>query len=179
MTEKALDDPSLYALILLLAILFGMLFAGLIGGLLGSTTKKGVAGFFLGFFLGPIGWIIVLLLPGNQGPKKTKLAPRPEMNLESDAYKLWLTKKYKIQKNELFGKYEFGQAMFETLEEALFKADQKECEQAISYEKDKKINEKINEKVAKQEGRIILAFMVPMCIIVGSIIFWQIFFHDQ
>ena len=38
---------------------------GTIGAFLGDTVNKPGAGFFLGLFLGPIGWIIVFLLPRN------------------------------------------------------------------------------------------------------------------
>ena len=44
-------------------VVFGAVSAGIVGAFLGSTVNKGFAGFFLGFFLGPIGWIIVFLLP--------------------------------------------------------------------------------------------------------------------
>ena len=36
---------------------------GIVGGILGSSVNKGRLGFLLGFFFGPIGWVIVLLLP--------------------------------------------------------------------------------------------------------------------
>ena len=113
---------------------FGM---GIVGSVLGAIVEKVVAGFFLGFFLGPIGWIIVLLLPRDQESKKVpiaqktepeKRADRPERNLESNAYKIWLGKTYNIQKNELFEKYEYDENLFETLEEALSYVDQKDRE---------------------------------------------------
>ena len=113
---------------------FGM---GIMGSVLGAIVSKVIAGFFLGFFLGPIGWIIVFLLPRDQelkevsAAKKTeprKRTDRPERNLESNAYRFWLGKTYNIQKNELFEKYEYDNDLFDTLKEALLGADQKDCE---------------------------------------------------
>ena len=46
-----------------LIILIGAIVSGVIGAFLGESVNKGTAGFWLGFFLGPIGWIIVFLLP--------------------------------------------------------------------------------------------------------------------
>ena len=40
-----------------------VILCGLVGIALGSTVGRKVAGFWLGFLLGPIGWIIVFLLP--------------------------------------------------------------------------------------------------------------------
>ena len=120
---------------------------GFVGGFLGSTVNKGGTGFLLGILLGPIGWVIVFLIPeprdkksddairlemANEwnGSKKSEVnppsAPRsnpPERDLTSDAYKIWLTKEYKISKNELFEKYECFEKLFDTLELALEYAD--------------------------------------------------------
>ena len=48
---------------ILFIFIVGAFFSGLIGMFLGGSVNKGAAGFWLGFFLGPIGWIIVFLLP--------------------------------------------------------------------------------------------------------------------
>ena len=146
--------------------LFIIAFGGLVGGFLGRIVKKGVSGFWLGAFIGPIGWIIIFLLPRDQRPKKTKPTPRPKRDLESDAYKLWLGNKYKIQKHELFKKYEIDGAMFETLDEALFKADQQDRDQAIRREKGKEIKEKVTE----EEARFFRNFIVPTIVIVTPFI---------
>jgi len=127
---------------------------GIVGSVLGAIVEKVVAGFFLGFFLGPIGWIIVFLLPRDQESKKVpiaqktepeKRADRPERNLESNAYKIWLGKTYNIQKNELFEKYEFDGNLFETLDEALADAHQKE------REKDEKLGDIERNRQERQE----------------------------
>ena len=43
---------------------------GAVGAILGSIVGKGGAGFFLGAFLGPLGWIIVFLLPRDSEDKE-------------------------------------------------------------------------------------------------------------
>ena len=154
---------------------FGM---GIVGLVLGSIVEKVEAGFALGLFLGPVGWIIVFLLPrvvetkevsiaqkigprvGIARPDAQKTGPgikiaRPERNLESDDYKLWLSKTYNIQKNELFEKYEFDEKLFATLDDALSCVDQTdrgkeaELEQAQRKSELEKTKQVEAEKVAK------------------------------
>ena len=45
------------------ALLFGAFICAMIGGGIGSNKNNGLGGFFLGGLLGPIGWVIVLMLP--------------------------------------------------------------------------------------------------------------------
>lgn len=45
-------------------------------------------------------------------------------NLDSAQYKIFLSEKYNIQKNELFGKFVCGDGMFDALDDALAHADQ-------------------------------------------------------
>jgi len=114
--------------------IIGAVVSGLVGVLLGSSVNRGGAGFFLGFFLGPIGWIIVLLLPretsNSPQPQAQTQTPkeRPPRDLASDAYKIWLGKKYKITRNELFDNFECDEKLFASLDEALKYADGLEAE---------------------------------------------------
>ena len=116
-------------------LFFAGLITGVIGLVLGMIVDKSVAGFWLGAFLGPIGWIIVFLLPREpieeQNPsyhqvQPVKPAPSPSVkrDLNSDSYKLYLGKKYEIQRNDLFQKFECREKLFETLEDALAFADE-------------------------------------------------------
>ena len=109
-------------LIFLIIIWIG---SGVIGLVFGAIVEKLVAGFFLGLLLGPIGWIILFLLPRDAPPKQSQ-GKRPERDLGSDAYKVWLGKQYNITKNDLFDKYECDEKLFATLDEALIYADEME-----------------------------------------------------
>jgi hypothetical protein len=108
---------------------------GVIGMFLGSSVNKGGAGFFLGLFLGPIGWIIVLLLPREtsnssqtQTPTPTqKPKERPPRDLTNNKYKIWLGKKHEINRNELFDQFECDGELFESLDAALKFADELEA----------------------------------------------------
>ena len=121
-------------------LLFLGLITGVIGMLLGMFVEKALAGFWLGAFLGPIGWIIVFLLPRepieernsshHQAPSNNLASPLSvERDLNSDAYKLYLGKKYEIQRNDLFQKFECKEKLFESLDEALAFANELEKEE--------------------------------------------------
>ena len=122
-------------------LIVGAFFSGLIGMFLGGSVNKGMAGFWLGFFLGPIGWIIVLLLPretsnhpqaqaSKERPSSQSQTPkeRPPRDLASDEYKVMLGKKYEITRNELFEKFECDGKLFGSLDDALKYADELEAE---------------------------------------------------
>jgi hypothetical protein len=107
---------------------------GLVGAALGSTVNKGGLGFLIGACLGPIGWVIVLLLPrttekqavatsAGDALKQATTLTVPKRNLNNDTYKIWLGHEYGIKKNELFEKYECMEKLFDTLQLALEYAD--------------------------------------------------------
>ena len=128
-------------------LFFAGLVTGVIGMLLGITVDKGGAGFWLGAFLGPIGWIIVLLLPrdiesesghSQSAPQRNIPAPLPEdTNISSNSYRLYLGKKYNIQRNDLFQQFECKEELFESLDAALAFADELEKEEREKIEADK------------------------------------------
>ena len=169
------------------------LISGIIGIFLGGIVEKGVAGFWLGAFLGPIGWIIVFLLPRdeespNHQPNPTieqqvSRTSAPQRDLSSDAYKIWLGKKYSITKNDLFEKYECDERLFETLDEALSHADGLEQERAFAdrpsendHQKaeqlrlDKLERERENEGAGKKELYIVVGLLVSfgLMVLIGS-----------
>lgn len=47
-------------------LLLGSIISGLIGMAIGSVKGSPGTGFFLGFLLGPIGWLIIALVPDNR-----------------------------------------------------------------------------------------------------------------
>lgn len=121
-------------------LFFAGLITGAIGLVLGMIVDKALAGFWLGAFLGPIGWIIVFLLPRDSEIKEdrpTQVSPKqnmPELSLEdtdisSDSYRLYLGKKYDIQRNDLFQQFECREKLFESLDVALAFADELEREE--------------------------------------------------
>ena len=163
----------------LIFLWFGM---GIMGSVLGAIVSKVIAGFFLGFFLGPIGWIIVFLLPRDQelkevsAAKKTeprKRTDRPERNLESNAYRIWLGKTYNIQKNGLFEKYEYDNDLFDTLEEALLEADQKDREKEEiergNYDREEQSRIEFEEQDSSADWFVVA--IVAVIMIIFSIIF--------
>ena len=92
--------------------LIGAFVSGIIGMFIGMTIDKEGSGFFLGAFLGPIGWIIVLLLPREAAEAQIKQNTVAEVKTEAiienrnrdltdDSYKIYLSKTYKIERNEL------------------------------------------------------------------------------
>ena len=125
-----------------------MTFLGFIGYLIGTSTNKGWAGFWLAFFLGPIGWIIVLLLPREN--KITYEQPAPQISrpaypdLDSDEYKIWLVQAYDIQKNEVLGNYVCQKKLFKTVDLALDFAHSIEIKKrAQAHDEEKKRKENI------------------------------------
>ena len=122
-------------------ILFIGTIFGIVGLILGTMVEKSTAGFFLGAFLGPIGWIIVFLLPKKENPKRppstslTTPQQPPTRDLSADSYKLWLGKTYSISKNDLFEKYECRGRLFDTLDEALTFADELEHQRSLDVQR--------------------------------------------
>ena len=100
------------------------LIPGGIGYLIGKQVQKQSTGFWLGAYLGPLGWIIVLLLPRNGHPKNTSNSrPKPRRpanaSLENDLYRVWLVDAYDIQKNDVLGQYLCAGRPFDTADSAL------------------------------------------------------------
>lgn len=56
-------EEMLLLLVLLILVIVPFFTMGIIGMCFGTTKGHPWAGFFLGLFFGPLGWILVLLLP--------------------------------------------------------------------------------------------------------------------
>ena len=132
-------------------VIIGALLTGFIGMFIGMAVDKLGSGFFLGAFLGPIGWIIVLLLPREvtvvskaQSPAIDISAERRARDLNDDAYKVYLGKKYKIERNELFAQFECNEKLFDSLDDALAYADGLESENQVELSEATKLQELID-----------------------------------
>ena len=126
----------------------------------------------VGAFLGPIGWIIVFLLPRELQEEESSLNHQDRLinpiiptsvkgDLDSDSYILYLGKKYDIQRNDLFQQFECKEKLFESLDEAMVFADELEKQEREKIEADKanptyspqfltRIQNDLNEKLIKR-----------------------------
>ena len=116
-------------------ILISLLISAAVFGFLGTVIakNKGVsqtAGFWWGCLLGPFGLIVVALL--NPEPKASTSIKTSERfsagdgavyDTSNDSYRLWLVRKYGIEKNDTLGKFIVGTSLLNDLEEALSFAD--------------------------------------------------------
>ena len=169
-------------------LLFWLFIGSMVGFALGLIVDRGGAGFLLGLFLGPIGWIIVFLLPrenpvaSNNTQPTTQQSPtppaqKPTGDLSDDAYKIWLGKEYSITKNDLFEKYECDSKLFDSLDEALTHADAlektRDLERQLEEESNKRTIEENIERMRKveaetEENQIGLIFLLVVVLIVLS-----------
>ena len=130
-----MSDEEFYRLFLLTAP-----FAALIPAFIAQSKGRSFLGFYVyGFFF----WLIALIHSLVMEPAKTR---RPNFehttslsnnasdgdmpktrDLSSDAYKLYLAKKYSIERNDVFEKFVCDEKLFSTLDEALIHADSLEA----------------------------------------------------
>ena len=142
-----------------------VLISGLLFGFVGSLIAKnrGIVqstGFLLGFFLGPIGLIIVALLNSNVTKPTVSTVFSGERDLSADRYRVWLTQRYDVTRNETLGRYVVGGDSFETLDEALSHADHLEStaeyERGEAAEQRVKNNKRLKYVVAGVVGVLLL-----------------------
>jgi hypothetical protein len=118
-------------------VILWLVICPIVGLILGSIVNRPFGGLLWGLFLGPVGWIIVLLLPrdesSNQKPSSASTSgaqppgePSFERDLSADKYKIYLVKKYSIEKNDALGKIICDDRLFDSTEDALAYADSKD-----------------------------------------------------
>jgi len=107
-------------------IFFILIVTSTVFGFIGSSiaNNKGIeskTGFLYGFFLGPLGLIIVALLstPPSQAVRGALAQPPGKVDLENDAYKIWLVKNYQIEKNEALESFICDGRLFTSIDEAI------------------------------------------------------------
>ena len=115
--------------ILVFLFLMGLIFGAVGVAIASNKNVDGLAGFLLGAFLGPIGLIIVALLnpsrvvtssaANGDSRKEHDVDFVGERSFTSDAYRLWLADRYKIQRNDVFDRFVTGERTFETLDAVL------------------------------------------------------------
>jgi phage shock protein PspC (stress-responsive transcriptional regulator) len=114
-------DESELLILYFVSWLVAAIVGSLIGLAIGASVNRRTSGFFLGAFLGPIGWIIVLLLPRESTSESpsASLHSAPSRNLSDDGYKIWLQQHFNVTRSEVFDGYVCGDKVFPTLNDAL------------------------------------------------------------
>ena len=111
-------------------VFFWIVFSIVVAIVARSKGRSGIAWFFLSFLISPLlSLILVLVLkPAEVEVVVDEVGFDGSRDLNDDAYKLFLSKKYDIQKNDVFGKFVCREKMFTSIEEALAYAHQLEQE---------------------------------------------------
>ena len=108
---------------LLVAILFGL------NGISVAKNKNisRLTGFLYGFSLGPFGLIIVALLnPKNDRDLDMyRKLPESQRNLDHETYRIYLVKKYFIEKNEILDAFVCDGRLFNSADEVIKFAHEK------------------------------------------------------
>jgi hypothetical protein len=103
-----------------------------------SKGRSPVAWFFLSCLISPLFTLILVIVlnPAEAEVIVEEVKFSGDRDLNNDAYKIFLSKKYDIQKNDVFGKFVCQEQMFPTIEEALDYVHEIES-QAVAIKKSK------------------------------------------
>jgi hypothetical protein len=153
---------------LLILIVFMGVFFGTLGALIAKYRgASGAFGFLLGAILGPIGCLIAVFLRPHAIPNQAATrVPSPPSNkdLDNAQYRLWLVRKYAIERNEVLGEVICGNLSFSTVDEAL--------KFAHEYEESKQYSEELNN--VDKDNWIKSPFLIIMILVllIGSWLDW-------
>ena len=116
-------------------LLFFLAFAAMAGGIAKLRNRSFIAWFLISIFLSPLISIIILLVikPGeveteHEAPETFTYTGEP--NTSNDSYNLYLSKQYKIEKNEVLGKFIIGDQSFPDVASALKHAQELDIKQS-------------------------------------------------
>lgn len=123
-------------------VFFWIVFSIVVAIVARSKGRSGIAWFLLSFLISPLlSLILVLVLkPVLEDVVVDEVSFEGVRDLNNDAYKLFLSKKYDIQKNDVFGKFVCQEKMYPTIDEALIYAHELEQE-SIAIQKSKKLDD--------------------------------------
>lgn len=123
-------------------VFFWIVFCIVVAIVARSKGRSGIAWFFLSFLISPLlALILVLVLkPAVEEMVVEEVRFDGSRDLGNDAYKLFLSKKYDIQKNDVFDKFVCKEKMYPTIEEALIYAHDLE-QDSVAIRKSKKLDD--------------------------------------
>ena len=109
-------------------IFFWILFSLAVAILASNRGRSGIAWFLVSILISPLLGLIFVLVMKNMADEQAEskleeeISFAGERNLENDSYKIYLTKKYSIEKNEVLGKFVCDDRLFDTVDDALKQA---------------------------------------------------------
>jgi hypothetical protein len=107
--------------------LFWILFSIAVGILASNRGRSGIAWFFLSLLISPLLGLIFVLVTKNLAKEQEKEEEEKlkevkyagVQTLSNDSYKIYLTKKYNIEKNDVLSKFICSDKLFDTVDDAL------------------------------------------------------------
>ncbi len=131
------------------------------------------SGFWYGFWLGPIGLVIVALLkpiPKSKPVQKLGIFSG-DREISNDAYKIYLTQKYNIQKNDVLESYVCDSKLFTSVDEALVYARDVDKESYFAESiKTNNAERLLSEQIAKQDKNADIFARFFIGLVIGAII---------
>lgn len=110
-----------------MSIFFWFLFSIAIGILASNRGRSGIGWFLISLLISPLLGLIFVLVTKNLAEEQEKEEEQKlkevkfsgEQILSNDSYKIYLTKKFNIEKNDVLGKFICSDKLFDTVDAAL------------------------------------------------------------